>query len=119
LVNSEGQFCYAPYTRAAASTVVSGGRGRAGTAEASAIRIGSIDPAGLGRRACAKARDSQDPEELAPGVYEVVLEPMAVSTLFDFLAYLALNGRTLAEGRSALSGKEGQSVAADLVTLTD
>ncbi len=119
LANTEGQFCYSTFTRASASTVVSGGRGGTGTAETAAPAFGSVDPAGVGRRAYAKARDSQDPADVAPGVYEVILEPLAVSTLVDFLAYIALNGRAIAEQRSALSGREGERVATEMVSLVD
>jgi PmbA protein len=119
LANSEGQFCYAPFTRAAASAVVSGGSGGAGTAESTAPAFDGIDPAAVGVRAFAKARDSQDPADVAPGSYEVILEPLAVATLVDFLAYMALNGRAIAEGRSALAGREGRRVASELVSLAD
>ncbi len=119
LANSDGQFCYAPYTQAGASTVVSGGGGGAGTAESWAPSFGGNDAAAVGRRAFGKARDSQDPQDITPGTYEVVLEPLAVSTLVGFLAYIGFNGRSIAEGRSPLSGKEGQRVAADAVTIVD
>jgi PmbA protein len=119
LANSEGQFCFAPYTRAAASVVVSGGEGGTGAAESFAAAMGDIDPADVGRVAYAKARDSQRPRDLPPGEYEVVLEPTAVATLVDFLAYMGFNGRTLAEGRSPLSGKEGSRVAAPAVSIVD
>ena len=119
LANSAGQFCYAPYSRASASAVVSGGHGGTGTAETAAPAFGSVDASAVGRRAYAKAHDSQDPADAAPGGYEVILEPLAVSTLVDFLAYIALNGRAIAERRSALSGREGTRVAAEMVSLID
>jgi predicted Zn-dependent protease len=119
LANTEGQFCYATFTRANASAVVSGGRGGTGTAEAAAPAFGSIDPVAVGKRAYGKARDSQDPADVAPGVYEVILEPLAVSTLVDFLAYIALNGRAIAERRSPLAGREGARIAAEMVSLVD
>jgi predicted Zn-dependent protease len=119
VANSEGQFCYAPTTQAGASTVVSGGDGGAGTAEEAAVAFGSVDPEAVGKRAFEKARDSQGPRDIGPGTFEVVLEPLAVSTLVGFLAYLGLNGRTLFEGRSGLSGKEGERVASDPITLVD
>jgi PmbA protein len=119
VANSEGQFCYAPYTQTSVSTVVSGGDGGAGTAEKSAGRIEEVDPAEIGRRAFEKADRSQSPRDVDPGRYEVVLEPLAVSTMAAFLAYLGFGGRSLAEGRSALSGKEGQRVAEESVTVVD
>jgi PmbA protein len=119
LANSEGQFCYAPYTQTALSTVVSGGDGGAGTAEQAAARVDEIDPETVGRRAFRKARDSQNPRDLEPGRYEVVLEPMAVDTLVAFLSYMGFGGRAIVEGRSPFSGKEGQRVCAESIHIHD
>lgn len=119
LLNSEGQFCYSPHSQATITTVVSGGDGGSGYAEAWAARARDLDPEAIGRRAAAKARDSQDARALDPGRYEVVLEPPAVSTLVAFLAYLGLGGRALIEGRSCLSGKQGEEVAAPIVSIYD
>jgi predicted Zn-dependent protease len=119
LSNSAGQFCYAPYTRASVSTVVSGGEGGAGTAEVTEPRVGQLDPVAVGRRAFEKARDSQHPQDLDPGRYEVVLEPMAADTLVAFLAYIGLGGRAIVEGRSPFSGKDGEQVCATSVDIYD
>jgi PmbA protein len=119
VANSEGQFCYAPVTVAKLTTVVSGGEGGAGTSEQTSGRIADVDAAAVGRAAHRKAVDSQRPRDLAPGRYEVVLEPLAVSTLVSFLSYLAFGGRAVQEGRSALTGKVGRRVAAEAVTIVD
>ena len=119
VANTEGQFCYAPYTHSSLTTVVSGGDGGAGAAEVTAARAGDIDPVEIGRNAYEKARDSQSPLDIDPGRYEVVLEPLAVSTLVAFLAYLGFGGRMLLEGRSALSARVGQRVAADSIDIYD
>jgi predicted Zn-dependent protease len=119
LLNSEGQFCYGPTTQASVTALVSGGDGGAGYVEAWSVDSGGLDLEGIGRRASRKARDSQAPQDLDPGRYEVVLEPAAVATLVAFLTYLGFGGRALAEGRSCLSGKEGQRVAAESITIVD
>lgn len=119
VANTEGQFCYAPSTQATLTTVVSGGEGGAGAAEVTATAARDIDPETLGRTAYAKARDSQSPRELPPGEYEVVLEPLAVSTLVSFLGYIALGGRAIEEGRSPLAGRTGDRVCAEAVTIAD
>jgi PmbA protein len=120
LVNSEGQVCYAPTTQASLTSVVSGGEGGAGFAEILAGRAGDIDPEAVGRRAAAKARDAQRPEDPPPpGEYAVVLEPAAVATLVDFLAYMGFGGRSIVEGRSTFSGRAGETVASPLVTMHD
>jgi len=117
--NSLGQFCYFPQTQASVSTVVAGGEGGTGAAEALAARHGEIDVEAAGRTAFQKARDSQRPRDLEPGAYPVVLEPTAVNTLVAFLAYLGFGGRAISEGRSPLSGREGQQVAAPSIHIYD
>ncbi|HJP65416.1 MAG TPA: TldD/PmbA family protein [Actinomycetota bacterium] len=118
VANSEGQFCYAPSTSSTLTTVVSDGEG-AGAAESAARRFDEIDPAAAGRRALDKASQSRGARDLPPGRYEVVLEPLAVTTLVSFLAFMGFGGRAIAEGRSPFSGKEGQRVAGENVTIVD
>ena len=119
LANTEGQFCYAPYSQATVSTVISGGDGGSGAADETGGRIGDVDPEAVGRRAFQKARDGQRPRDIEPGRYEVVLEPMAVDTLVAFLAYMGFSGRAIHEGRSPFTGKEGQQVAAPSIDIYD
>jgi PmbA protein len=119
VANTEGQFCWAPTTQASLTTVVTGGDGGNGFAEAFARTVEEVEPATIGRRAAHKAVASQSPRDLDPGRYTVVLEPAAVSTLVGFLSWIGLSGRLLLEGRSCLSGREGERVAADAITLYD
>jgi predicted Zn-dependent protease len=119
IANSEGQFCYAPYTQSMVTTVVSGGEGGAGYAESWAPAFAELDVEAIGKRAAEKARDSQNPRDLEPGHYEVILEPAAVGTLVAFLAYMGFGGRALIEGRSCFSGREGQRVGSEAVTIVD
>lgn len=55
---------------------------------------------------------------LTTGRRRAVFEPRVVGTLLRLLVY-ALSGKTLAEGKSALAGKLGQRIAADLLTIVD
>ena len=119
LANTEGQFCYAPSSQASVTTVVTGGDGGAGFAEVFASAIKAFDPAAVGKRAADRAVASRSPRDLDPGRYTVVLEPSAVSTLVGFLAWIGFGGRSLFEGRSCFSGKEGEQVAAPIVSIYD
>jgi PmbA protein len=119
VVNTHGRFCWAPRTMASVTTVVTGGEGGSGFAEVFASGVDQLDPGAIGRRAAAKAEASQRPRDLEPGRYEVVLEPSAVSTLVGFLAWIGFGGRLIAEGRSCLSGRQGERVAAESVTVFD
>ncbi len=92
--------------------------GRSGFASATATAAGAIDPGEVARRAARKV-GGEPLAELGPGEYPVVLEPAAVGVLLDFLGALAHNGLTHAEGRGALSGRLGTTVAAPSIDLRD
>ena len=97
--NSEGQAVHGTVVEAAiegiAKTETSDGAAR----QASRL-MSDLDGAALGARAAAKALASQNPVELEPGEYEVVLEPTAVSDVLWALADFGFNGKALTEGTS-------------------
>jgi predicted Zn-dependent protease len=119
VATTEGQLVWEPTTQASVTTVISGGEGGNGFAETFAGGVAQVDPEAIGRRAAEKAVASQRPKPVEPGTFTVILEPAAVSTLVGFLAFIGLGGKYLAEGRSCLSGREGQQVAAPSVSLWD
>src|SRR4029450_3206366 len=90
-----------------------------GFAELFAAGRDELDPEAVGKRAGDKAVASRSPRDLEPGRYTVILEPAAVSTLVGFLAWIGFGGRSLFEGRSCFSGKQGQQVAAPIVRIYD
>jgi predicted Zn-dependent protease len=75
-------------------------RGVDGLARVAAPRVDELDGGRLGERAARKARAGQDPVELPPGRYEVVLEPTAVADLLLMLAYYGFNGKAVLERHS-------------------
>jgi predicted Zn-dependent protease len=94
------------------------GDGRTGWSSDCAVAAGAIDPHAVAAFAAAKV-SREEPADLGPGEYPVVLEPEAVGELLDFLAYLAFNGLAHAEGRGALVGRLGSRVAAPSISLND
>jgi len=64
----------------------------------------------------AEAESAQDPVDLEPGSYRMILEPQAVSDLAPFLAW-SLNARTADEGLTVFTGKQGKRVTGDNFTL--
>ena len=92
--------------------------GRSGWGSGAAVAAGRLDPAAIAARALGKVR-REEPGDLAPGEYPVVLEPEAVGDLLDFLGFLAFNGLAHAEGRGALDGRLGTRVAAPAIDLSD
>jgi predicted Zn-dependent protease len=73
----------------------------------SSSRLSDIDGAAAGRTAAEKARRGDDLLELEPGRYEVVLEPMCVANMLEFLRD-GFNARTFEEGRSFVELGEAQ-----------
>ncbi len=116
--NTEGQFCYHAGTQASVSVLMSG-NGGAGYAEAFGRTAGELDVDDVGRRAARKAIASVEPRDIDPGRYDVVLEPLAVSTLIGFLSFMGFGGRQIAEARSCFSGRIGQQVAGPKIAIHD
>ena len=62
------------------------------------VAASSLDGAASGRTPRRRPGQASDPVELAPGRYEVVLEPRAVAAVLLFPAYLGFNGKAHADG---------------------
>jgi predicted Zn-dependent protease len=93
--------------------------GRSGYAASSSVAVADLDASALAERAALKATAGGEPAEVPPGEYPVVFEADAVGWLCDLLAGCAFNGLAHAEGRGALDGKLGETVAAPTINLTD
>jgi predicted Zn-dependent protease len=61
----------------------------------------------------------KNPASIEPGEYTVIFEPAAVADFLLFLGWRALNGLSLAEGRSCFSNRNGEQVVGNNITLTD
>jgi predicted Zn-dependent protease len=118
VANSRGVWAYDLRTHASFKTVVMGPTS-SGYAERTGVDAAQLDVEGAGREAVHKAVRSRDPIALDPGAYAVVLEPYAVGTLIDYLAYVGLGAQAYQEGRSFLSGHLGERLAGENVTLWD
>ena len=66
-----------------------------------------------------KCERSRAPAAVEPGPWDVILEPAAVAELVQFLGVLGLGARAEQEGRSFLSGRLGERVTGERVTLRD
>ena len=92
--------------------------GRSAYATEAAVAAAGVDAERIARRAAAKLPRGT-PVELGPGTYPVVLGEEAVAELLSFLGDLAFNGLAHAEGRGALSGRLGTTVASPAINLSD
>lgn len=92
-------------------------RGADGVARHAPLGVTDLDGGVLGARAAAKSRAWVEPIELAPGRYEVVLEPTAVADLLESLAVAGFNGKALNERRTFV--RLGEEQLDPAITLVD
>ncbi|MBI3811231.1 MAG: TldD/PmbA family protein [Nitrospirae bacterium] len=118
LANSNGLFAYNAYTSAGFSVTVMA-KDSSGWADATDPDIHAVHPEQLTAVALEKALAGRNPKALPPGQYDVILEPAAVAELLLFMAWDGFGALPYMEGRSFVSGKLGQKVLNDRVTITD
>lgn len=118
IANSLGIRAYHRNTVAHISTVVMG-ETSSGYAAATAMDVGDLDPTAVGRTAIDKALASRDPTPIEPGEYTVILEEEAVADMLFTLSYLGFGALAVQEGRSFMSGRFGERVTGDNITIWD
>lgn len=87
-------------TQAKLLTVMTGGDGSSGYAQAVSTDVGEIDAAAVGEEAADKARRAAGASDLEPGEYQVILEEYAVATILEYLAWAGFSALAVEEGRS-------------------
>jgi len=118
IANSRGVMAYHRGTVAEVMAVVMGKTGSGYAAEAS-IDVRRLNPAKVGEVAVDKAVRSADPTDIEPGEYTVILEEEAVADMVFFLGWLGMGALSVQEGRSFMTGKIGQKVTGDKITIWD
>lgn len=87
-----------------------------GWATSAARSVADVDVAATVDSAVRKAKVGRAPRDIEPGAYTVILEPNATYDLLSTF-YGVLDAKTAHEGRSCLSGKEGETVAGENITI--
>jgi predicted Zn-dependent protease len=118
MANSRGLFAYHTGTEASFSITAMGGDS-SGWAQATSWRVSDIEVEKLASVAVEKALRSSKPRQLEPGKYMVLLEPAAVADLMVYLAWVGFGALQMQEGRSFMSGKIGQKLFGDNVSIYD
>ncbi len=95
------------------------GETSSGHAERWTMDAGDIDGAALAAEAIEKCRRGADPRSLEPGTYDVVLEEYAVADIMDYFAYLSFGAQAFLEKRSFMSGRLGEAVMGDNISIWD
>ena len=117
LANSRGLAASHRQTHATFSITMQVGSA-ASWAKGNAGNFRQFDPLALAETASAKATRAQNPVELEPGRYTVILEPAAVLDLVGFLFY-DFAATAVADKRSCLSGRVGKPVFGKNISITD
>ena len=87
-----------------------------GYAHQAAENLRDISSAMIAETAVRKAEMGRNPIELEPGHYTVILEPLALADLLVYMFYL-MDARPADEGRSFFTGKLGQKIFDERLTL--
>ena len=118
VANSLGVRAYAPATESSLVTVVSDDQS-SGYAEWRGLDISQLDPIAVAESAARKCLDARGAESIEPGDYSVILEPLAVGDMLFMLAYMGLGAQALQENRSFLTGRIGNKLMGDNITIWD
>jgi len=92
--------------------------GSSGWAKKTALSCLELEPEVLADRAARKALESQDPQDIDPGKYCVILEPAAVLDLLGFL-FFDFGGLAVHESRSCLTGRVGEKLFGANINVRD
>ena len=118
VVNSASVSCYTRSTIAGAK-LVTFYRKLSGYASSAHRDFTHLDLTALLQRSLGQSLQRRDPVSLAPGTYEVILEPQAMADLMDWLAFIAFGAKSVEERTSFLTGRIGKQVMDRQVTLSD
>ncbi|MCL2497858.1 MAG: TldD/PmbA family protein [Symbiobacteriaceae bacterium] len=116
--NSAGIRRYSDDNSVRFSLLVSDDVGGTGYASMVASTPEEVDLASVFAIALQKAQANQDPIELEPGAYTVILEPMAVSNLLGSLMF-SFSGAALVSKMSFLTDRLGEQLFSEKLTIVD
>jgi predicted Zn-dependent protease len=99
--------------------VLASAEGRSGYATQTSAAVAGIDPRSCAVEAAEKAGRTKDAREVEPGAYRAVLEPYALAELLQYFAWDSFGGLGFLEERSYLSGRLGERIFDEKVTVLD
>lgn len=116
--NSKGLFAYNLSTSACIVYVVMG-KVESSYGCAGSRNVDAIDYESLARETVRKVRMQENVASIEPGEYDVVLEPLAVADIVQFLGWLGFGALCFQEDRGFMSGKIGEKIMGDNITIWD
>lgn len=117
--NSTGLRRFARYNSVDFSALVSSNSGGTGYAQMLSNTPANMDVPAAFMKAKDKAEMNQNPIDIEPGVYTVILEPMAVGALLSDMAFMGFTGKSVLNQASFLTGKLGEKVFDERITIID
>jgi len=118
IANSKGLWAWWNGTNLTFS-LTTGGTSGTGWAQSQGWSFDIIDHATDIAEAIDIAKFNRNPRDIEPGAYTVVLTPAAVGDILMFMSLYGFNARMHLEERSFLTGKLGQKVFSDKLTIED
>ncbi len=118
VVNSNGVADYQPNSSCSVNIIISSDDS-SGYAQGLGRRFDKIDFGALADRAVGKCLATRHPIDMEPGKYDVILEPVAVANLLEWLTFIAFSADPYHEKTSFLSGKKGKRVGASGLSIYD
>jgi len=118
IANSLGVRAYHAGTIANVRTVIMG-EDSSGYGGQTSTDVAALDPKAVGAEAVDKALRSAGPTSIEPGEYTVILEEEAVAAMTNALGFMGLGALAYQEKRSFMSGKLGEKITGELITLWD
>jgi predicted Zn-dependent protease len=118
VANSLGVFAYHRDTLASINTTMMSATS-SGYASQLSVDVEDIDGKALAAEALDRCLRSTDPAPLEPGEYDVILEDYAVADILDFFAYLAFGAQAYQEKRSFMTGRLGEKVMGENISIWD
>jgi PmbA protein len=89
-----------------------------GWQKANSPNVAHLDPLHMAEVAARKTIDSAHPAEIPPGKYTVILEPSAVLDIVGFM-FWDYSGMAILDQRSFLTGRIGNKVFGENITISD
>ncbi|MDP3386755.1 MAG: metallopeptidase TldD-related protein [Eubacteriales bacterium] len=117
--NSSGIRRFARYNGVELSALVSSDTGGTGYAQMLSNTPENIDVAVAFKRAKDKAEMNQNPIDIEPGAYTVILEPLAVGAILSDLAFMGFTGKSVLNQASFLTDRIGEQVFDEKITIID
>jgi len=118
VVSSTGIRAYAPFTTAYLKALVEGPHGT-GFSDARSRDASQLDVDRVAQEAVLRCKTNRDQQEIEPGEYEAIFEPNAVADMVRFLAITGMGARQVLDGQSFMSGRLGERVAGEVVSIWD